>query len=39
LLTLSDEYLSINKKIEQGDVAGLEKALNCFGDDFDLLMS
>jgi hypothetical protein len=28
LLTLSDEYLIINKKIEQGDVAGLE-AISC----------
>lgn len=38
LLTLSDEYLSINKKIEKGDVAGLEKAINCRNDDFDLFI-
>jgi hypothetical protein len=38
LLTLSDEYLSINKKIEKGDVAGLEKAINCRNNDFDLFI-
>ncbi len=38
LLTLSDEYLSINKKIEKGDVAGLEKAINCHNSDFDLFI-
>ena len=38
LLTLSDEYLSINKKIEKGDVAGLEKAINCRNSDFDLFI-
>ena len=35
LLTLSSEHLSINKKIEKGDVAGLERAINCHTDDFD----
>ncbi len=35
LLTLSEEYLSINKKIAKGDVAGLEKAINCRNTDFD----
>jgi hypothetical protein len=35
LLTLSEEYLSINKKITKGDVAGLEKAINCRNTDFD----
>jgi len=38
LLTLSDEYLSINKKIEKGDVTGLEKAINCRNSDFDLFI-
>ena len=38
LLTLSDEYSSINKKIEKGDVAGLEKAINCRNDDFNLFI-
>ncbi len=38
LLTLSDEYLSINKKIEKGDIAGLEKAINCHNSDFDLFI-
>ncbi len=38
LLTLSDEYSSINKKIEKGDVAGLEKAINCRNNDFDLFI-
>jgi len=35
LLTLSSEHLSINKKIEKGDVAGLERAINCHTADFD----
>ena len=35
LLTLSSEHLSINKKIEKGDVAGLERAINCHALDFD----
>ncbi len=38
LLTLSDEHLSINKKIDKGDVAGLERVINCQNSDFDLLI-
>ena len=38
LLTLSDEYLGINRKIEKGDVAGLEKAINCRNAEFDLFI-
>lgn len=38
LLTLSDEYSSINKKIEKGDIAGLEKSINCRNSDFDLFI-
>lgn len=38
LLTLSEEYLSINKKIQNGDVIGLEKAINCKNIEFDKLI-
>jgi hypothetical protein len=38
LLTLTEEYSKINKKIEKGDIGGLEQAIDCRKDDFNPFM-
>jgi hypothetical protein len=38
LLTLDDEYLCINEKIKNGDIVGLQKAINCHNLEFDALI-
>jgi hypothetical protein len=39
LLTVSEEYIGINKKIEAGEVTGLEKAINCLSTDLNNLIT